>query len=135
MRVRAPGPAGQDALVTGCRVEEDWSVEDLEVLLRAATTDLDESLRYLQSGAPHAALVLLAGAFETTLLGKVVAHEDELRADGRWPARPSVLHLAELAELARQAGWLPGPGVRKIGYRNFTPKVILWCAARRGRDS
>jgi hypothetical protein len=37
----------------------------------------------------------------------VVAHEDELRSAGRWPVRPSVLHLAELAELARRAGWLP----------------------------
>jgi len=94
-------------MVTGRRVEEDWSVEDLDVLLRAATTNLDESLRCHQAGAPHAALVLLAGAFEATLLGMVVAHEDELRAAELWPARPSVLHLTELATLARRAGWLP----------------------------
>jgi hypothetical protein len=48
MWVRAPGPAGQDAMVTGRRVEEDWSVEDLDVLLRAATANLDESLRCQQ---------------------------------------------------------------------------------------
>jgi hypothetical protein len=114
MPVRAAGPAVQDALVTGSRVEEDWSVEDLDVLLRAAATNLDESIRCHAVGAPHAALVLLAGAFEATLLGMVVAHEDELRAGGGWPARPSVLHLAELAGLARGAGWLPGPVTAEV---------------------
>ena len=88
-------------------VEEEWSVEDLDVLLRGAVTNLDESLLCHQAGAPHAALVSLAGAFEATLLGMVVSHEDELRAAERWPAQPSFLHLTELAELAHQVGWLP----------------------------
>ncbi len=86
---------------------EDWSVEDLDVLLRGAVTNLDESLRCHAAAAPHAALASLAGAFEAVLLGMVVAHEDELRAAGHWPAQPSFLHLAELAELTHRAGWLP----------------------------
>src|SRR5262249_16339760 len=90
----APGP-GRRAQNAGARQ------------LRGAVTNLDESLLCHRAGAPHAAVVSLAPAFEAVLVGMVVVHEDELRAGGRWPAQPVFLHLTELPELARRAGWLP----------------------------
>ncbi|MEU9379464.1 hypothetical protein AB0D38_00025 [Streptomyces sp. NPDC048279] len=39
----------------------------------------------------------------------MVAHEDELREAGRWPEQPGRRHLAELAHLARDMGWLREP--------------------------
>jgi hypothetical protein len=49
-----------------------------------------------------------AAAFEATLLGMVIAHEDALRANGMWPIGASYMHLTELARLAGERGWLTG---------------------------
>jgi hypothetical protein len=87
-------------------VAEDWSAADLDLLLRHAFTCLDESMRCHNAGAPHAALVSLASAFEVVLLGMVVACEDKLREADRFPPHPSRLSLGKLVSLARDVGWL-----------------------------
>jgi hypothetical protein len=87
--------------------EEDWSGDNFDHLLALALAHTDESMRCYEAGCPHAALVLLAAAFEAVLLGMMISNEEGLRAAERWPLRPSKLHLPELAKLARLAGWLP----------------------------
>jgi hypothetical protein len=87
-------------------VDEWWSERDLDMLLELAFTDVAESVRCHEAGSPLAALVMLAAAFEATLLGMVLAHEQDLRADGKWPTGVSHLHLAELVALAEARRWL-----------------------------
>ncbi len=88
------------------RVDEDWAERDLDTLLELAWVGIQESTRCHDADCPLAALVMLASAFEATLLGVVIAHEDSLRADNAWPGHPSHMHLSELARLAGQRGWL-----------------------------
>jgi hypothetical protein len=89
------------------KIDEEWSTEDLDALLDDATARFDESVRCHAAGAPRAALVMLAGAFEALLLSAVVAYENELRTAALWPRRPSYQTLVELTRLTRQTGWLP----------------------------
>jgi hypothetical protein len=88
------------------RVGEDWAERDLDTLLELAWAAIQESTRCHDADCPLAALVMLASAFEATLLGMVIAHEDGLRADNAWPPSPSRMHLSELARLAGQRGWM-----------------------------
>jgi hypothetical protein len=88
------------------RVDEDWAERDLDTLLELAWAAIQESTRCHDSGCPLAALVMLASAFEATLLGMVIAHQDGLRGDKEWPHSPSRMHLSDLARLAGQRGWL-----------------------------
>ena len=94
-------------------IEEDWSDQDLDLLLSLAREDLDESWRCHNAGASRAALMMLAGALEAVLLGAVVAYlgeageyEDLLRQAKVDRRPPSALHLRELAKVAREVGWL-----------------------------
>jgi len=88
------------------RVDEDWAERDLDMLLEFAWVAIQESTRCRDAGCPLAALVMLASAFEATLLGMIVAQEDGLRSGSAWPSRPSRMHLRDLAELAGRRGWL-----------------------------
>jgi hypothetical protein len=91
------------------RPGEDWSEDDLDMLLELPFTHLEESQRCYQANCQLAALIMLAAAFESVLLGMVIAHETNLQADSQWPAQPSKMHLQELANLARRRGWLTDP--------------------------
>jgi hypothetical protein len=96
------------------RPTEDWSVDDLDMLLALPFTHIEESQRCHRADCQLAALVMLAAAFESVLLGMVIAHEENLRADGQWPAQPSKMHLRELADLARKRGWLTDPATDQV---------------------
>ena len=96
-------------------LKEDWSSEDLDLLLRLAWDHLDESMRCHKAGASHAALVMLGGALEAVLLGAVVAYQyqdkvseyEDTLCKAKAPRRPpSALHLSDLAKVARELGWL-----------------------------
>jgi hypothetical protein len=99
------------AVMQAVRVDEDWSEQDLDMLLELAFANVAESQRCHEADCPLAAFVMLAAAFEATLLGMVIAHEDALRADGIWPIGASRKHLTELAGLAGERGWLTGEDV------------------------
>jgi hypothetical protein len=97
------------------RPGEDWSEADLDMLLlELPRAHIDESMRCHQAGCRLAALVMLAAAMESVLLGMVIAQEEGLRADGRWPPRPSTVHLRELAGLAKERGWLTDPATDQV---------------------
>ena len=85
---------------------EEWTDQDLDMLLERAFANLQEALTCHGGGAPLAALAMLAGAFEGALLAAVVAGQEQFAAAGRPQPRPSKLHLAQLARVARDAGWL-----------------------------
>lgn len=113
VQVRRNATPSSMVVMTDHIFDEDWTIEDLDRLLRLAWTNLDEALRCHQNDVPHAALVLLACAFEAVLLGAVISHEedigvrqDELTANKCWPQRPSRMHLTELVRLARTMGWV-----------------------------
>jgi hypothetical protein len=92
-------------------VDEDWAEQDLETLWEMALACIAESERCHEAGCPLAALVMLASAFEASLLGMVIAHEDALRADGAWPGAASHMHLTGLVRLAEKRGWLADESV------------------------
>jgi hypothetical protein len=96
------------------RPVEDWSEDDLDMLLELPLAYVEESRRCHQTGCQLAALVMLAAAFESVLLGMVIAHEENLRADGQWPPQPSKVHLQELADLARKRLWLTDPAMDQV---------------------
>lgn len=100
------------AVMPSERVDEDWSELDLDMLLELVFANIEESRRCHEAGCPLAAFVMLAAAFEATLLGMVIAHEEALRADGMWPVGASHKHLTELARLAGRRGWLADDAVR-----------------------
>lgn len=96
------------------RSDEDWSEHDLDMLLELAFAHVEESRRCHETGCALAALVMVAAAFEATLLGMVIANEGSLRADRAWPVGASMMHLTELAVLAAKNGWLEGDAVSDV---------------------
>lgn len=96
------------------RPDENWSEDDLEMLLELPFAHIEESRLCHRAGCQLAALVMLAATFESVLLGMVIAHEGNLRADGLWPAQPSKMHLRELADLATKRGWLADPATDQV---------------------
>jgi|SRR5215472_13535289 len=96
------------------RPGEDWSGDDLDMLLELPFAYLEESRGCHQAGCRLAALVMVAAAFESVLLGMVIAHEENLCADSQWPAQPSRMHLKELTDLARKRGWLTDPATDQV---------------------
>jgi hypothetical protein len=95
-------------------LSEEWSEDDLDMLLKLPTAHIDESRRCYQADCQLAALVMLAAAFEAVLLGMVIVHVENLRAGDQWPAEPSKMHLKQLADLARKRGWLNGPATDDV---------------------
>ena len=71
--------------------DEDWSEQDLDMLLDLAFLHADESVTCHQTGAPLAAMVLLAAAFEAVLLGMVIAQENHLQGVGVLTLRVSAV--------------------------------------------
>lgn len=96
------------------RPAEDWSEDDLNVLVKLPFDHIAESARCYRAGCGLAALVMLAAAFESVLLAMVIAHKKNLQADDQWPTQPSKMHLPELAGLARKRGWLTNPATDQV---------------------
>lgn len=95
-------------------VDEDWSEADLDVLLDLAFANLEESRRCYEADCPLAAYVMLASAFEATLLSMVIANESRLRADKAWPVGASHLLLTDLVGRAGKQGWLDADATRRV---------------------
>src|SRR5262249_48164730 len=102
------------AAMASQRLTEEWSEDDLDVLLKLPTAHIDESRRCYQAGCRLAALVMLAAALEAVLLGMVIVHVENLRAGDQWSAEPSKMHLKQLADLARKRGWLTSPATDEV---------------------
>ena len=61
------------------RPDEDWSENDLDMVLELPFAYLDEAQRCHQANCQLAALVMHAAAFESVLLGMVISHEENLK--------------------------------------------------------